>query len=108
MISYKVILSLLLFLAACVPFVVLKRRQQGRPLDGGRSSKVDVFSPAVAFPMAYAFIYSVGSFELSPHSLSIPAEQYFYYFLGLGGYFCGLLFAEKIYSPAKAQAVESF
>ncbi len=77
----------------------------GRALKEGQGDHVDIFSPAIAFPLAYAFIYSIGSFDLSPHSLPIPVGQYVYYFLGLGGYFFGLLVA-NVYRPPKIQAVE--
>ena len=101
---YKILLSFLLLLAAAVPYVVLRKQRVRMGLQEGQGHRVDIFSPAVAFPLAYAFIYSIGSFDLSPHSLSVPIGQYFYYFIGLGGYFLGLFIANAC-SPVKKEAI---
>ncbi len=68
------------------------------PWIAGRIRDLDLFSPGVAFPLAYILWFVAGSINFVdvPEALeggpfdSIPSWMYGVYALGLAGYFCGL------------------
>lgn len=72
-----------------------------------RRWKVDFFSPAIYFPILYGLYYGVGSLVYSSHlHFTITVSEYTLYFVGLFGYYGGILAASML--PWPRRSVSSF
>lgn len=65
-----------------------------------RVARVDIFSPAVFFPLLYSFFYGVGSVIYAQrYQIIIPTNEYILYFVGLFAYLIGALVASRLPRP---------